>query len=339
MAVARLMVSVRWSQRGRVGVRPAMPVCVGACGTMFVMAQQSENTAAQRDQHSGGTNHAQDGDSHKMPTWVARLNPVVRHVVLQFVGFGVIGFVCFFIDWGLLNVFVAALGMNPTVSGSISFLISLVVNYLASMQFVFIHRVDMARWMELTIFVICSVIGLIINGLIIAAMTQPFIGKSSHGFIVLMTNIAKIVATIIVSVWNFFSRKFTIDAPRAGHENDNTFAHRIGLWSLQHGPARWQRPQGAPTMAASLITSAAFSSKWAMPADPVALPFYEARIARGVDPVTAAEETAVLTRGLSRKIQDRQATMNAVAGMLGDDLATMPVDPPAKKKKQGKKSR
>jgi hypothetical protein len=47
----------------------------------------------------------------------------------------------------------------------------------------------------------------------------------------------------------------------------------------------------------------------------------------------------VLTRGLSRKIQDRQATMNAVAGMLGDDLATMPVDPPAKKKKQGKKSR
>lgn len=258
---------------------------------------------------------------------MARLNPVVRHVVLQFLGFGVIGFVCFFIDWGLLNVFVAALHMNPTISGTISFLVSLIVNYIASMQFVFIHRADMAHWMELLIFVICSVIGLILNDLIIAAMTQPFIGKSSHGFIVLMTNIAKIIATIIVGVWNFFSRKFTIDAPRVGHENDNTFAHRVGIWSLTHTPSRWLRPVDAPSMASSLITSDAFSSKWSMPADPVSLPFYEARIARGMDPKSAAEQAATLTSGISRRTRDRQATMTKVASLLHDDLATMPVNP------------
>lgn len=263
----------------------------------------------------------------KMPGWIARLNPVGRHVILQFVGFGVIGFVCFFIDWGLLNVFVAGFQMNPTISGTISFLISLIVNYVASMQFVFIHRADMARWMELTIFVICSIIGLIINGLIIAIMTQPFIGKSTHGFIVLMTNIAKIVATIIVGVWNFFSRKFTIDAPRQGHENDNTFAHRIGVWSLTHGPAKWRRPHKAPSLATSLITASAFSSRWALPADPVSMPFYEVRIARGEDPKQAAEESAVLTRGISRKIRDREQAMTTVAQMLSGELTAQPVDP------------
>lgn len=296
------------------------------------MAKQSGNN---QQQALKGSN-AQGGDQ-KIPSWAQGLNPVVRHVLLQFIGFGVIGFVCFFIDWGLLNVFVAALHMNPTVSGTISFLVSLIVNYIASMQYVFIHRVDMARWMELLIFVICSVIGLILNDAIIAAMTQPFMGHRSHGFIVLMTNIAKIIATVIVGFWNFFSRKFTIDAPRVNHENDDTFAHRIGLWSLAHGPSRWLRPQGAPDMASSIITAAAFSSKWAMPADPVALPFYEARIARGADEKTAAEESAVLTRGISRKSKDRQKAMNTVAGMLGADLEAMPVDPVAKK--TAKKSR
>ena len=304
------------------------------------MAKKNENVSENVPKAaSAGTGGAQDAGREsqtKMPDWVARLNPTVRHVVLQFIGFGIIGFVCFFIDWGLLNVFVAAFHMNPTISGTISFLVSLVVNYLASMQYVFIHRVDMARWMEMTIFVICSVIGLLINDLIIFVMTQPFMHTSSHGFIVLMTNIAKIVATILVSVWNFFSRKFTIDAPRPGHENDDTFAHRIGIWSLTHGPSRWLRPAGAPSMGASLVTSAAFSSKWAMPADPVALPFYEARIARGVDPKTAAEDCAVLTRGISRKHGDKQQAMDTVAGMLEEDLATMPVDPvPTGRKTQG----
>lgn len=275
---------------------------------------------------SGSAGSVKDGDKD-VPTWARKMNPVVRHVVLQFLGFGVIGFLCFFIDWGFLNIFVAAFHMNPTVSGTLSFLLSLIVNYIASMKFVFIHRADMARWMELVIFLICSVIGLIINAIIIALMTQPFMGTRSRGFIILMTNIAKIIATIIVGVWNFFSRKFTIDAPRVGHENDNTFAHRIGVWSLEHGPSKWQRPQGAPDMASALLTADSFSSKLALPADPVSLPFYEIRVASGMGIREAAEEAAIVTRGISRKFKDRQQAMDTVARMLPCELTVTPVDP------------
>lgn len=180
----------------------------------------------------------------QLPQWAQNMNPALRHLLAQFIKFGVIGFVCFFIDWGVLNILVAAFHVNPTLAGTISFLISLVVNYVASMRYVFRHRSDMAQWMELVLFVICSVIGLGINSGIIWAMTSPFTraANPSRAMIIVMTNIAKIIATIIVSVWNFVSRKLTIDVPRPGHEEDDTLARRIGLWSLNHGPKKYRTP-------------------------------------------------------------------------------------------------
>ena len=44
---------------------------------------------------------------------------------------------------------------------------SLIFNYLASMKFVFKHRDDMARWMEILIFVAGAVVGLFMNDAII----------------------------------------------------------------------------------------------------------------------------------------------------------------------------
>ena len=53
--------------------------------------------------------------------------------------------------------------MNYLVSATISFTVSVVFNYLASMRYVFTHKEDMSRRREFVIFIILSVIGLLIN--------------------------------------------------------------------------------------------------------------------------------------------------------------------------------
>jgi hypothetical protein len=54
---------------------------------------------------------------------------------------------------------------------------------------------------------------------------------------VLYTNIAKLVATVIVAVWNFIIRKWLLDAPSPDKTvNTCSFAHRLGQWSIHHDP-------------------------------------------------------------------------------------------------------
>ena len=62
--------------------------------------------------------------------------------------FGIVGVVAFIIDWGLMNILLMT-HMHNVLATSISFFVSLIFNYLASMKFVFKHRPDMARWMEI----------------------------------------------------------------------------------------------------------------------------------------------------------------------------------------------
>ena len=81
--------------------------------------------------------------------------------------FGIVGVIAFIIDWGILNILVGAFHMHNVLAATISFIISLIFNYVASMKMVFKHREDMARWMEIVIFVVGAVIGLFMNDAII----------------------------------------------------------------------------------------------------------------------------------------------------------------------------
>ena len=81
--------------------------------------------------------------------------------------FGIVGVIAFIIDWGILNLLVGLFHMHNVLAATISFIISLIFNYVASMKVVFKHRDDMARWMEIVIFVVGAVIGLFMNDAII----------------------------------------------------------------------------------------------------------------------------------------------------------------------------
>lgn len=130
----------------------------------------------------------------------------MKGLIEQFLKFGVVGAIAFLIDYGVLMLLSQVIGMDPVISASISFVVSVVFNYAASMRYVFTRRDDISRRREFTIFVILSAIGLVINEIIMV------IGVNVLGDSALMVTITKLVATAIVMVWNFVSRKKWLDA-------------------------------------------------------------------------------------------------------------------------------
>lgn len=124
----------------------------------------------------------------------------------QIVRFGVVGATAFFVDYGVLMLLSQVMGIDPVIAAAISFSVSVVFNYLASMRFVFSHRDDLVPTHEFAIFVILSLVGLALNELIMWA------GTSIAGSGALAVTVTKVVATAVVMVWNFWSRKRWPDA-------------------------------------------------------------------------------------------------------------------------------
>ncbi|MDD6729979.1 MAG: GtrA family protein [Eggerthellaceae bacterium] len=127
----------------------------------------------------------------------------MKKLIHQFMKFGVVGIIAFFIDYGLLFVLTEFGGINYLVSATISFTASVIFNYIASMRYVFTHKEDMSRRKEFVIFVVLSAIGLVINNVCMWAGVEIF------GIHYMIT---KIGATAIVMVWNFVTRKIFLDA-------------------------------------------------------------------------------------------------------------------------------
>lgn len=130
----------------------------------------------------------------------------MRKLIEQFLKFGIVGVIAFCIDYGVLMLLSQVLGADPVLSAAISFCVSVIFNYLASMKYVFQRRDDMSRQREFIIFIALSVVGLVINEIIMAA------GTSALGAGAFAVTFTKLVATAVVMVWNFFSRKKWLEA-------------------------------------------------------------------------------------------------------------------------------
>jgi putative flippase GtrA len=158
---------------------------------------------------------------------------------MQMFKFFIVGGASWIIDFGVLNLLVGPAHFNANVATTISFLISTIFNYFVSMRYVFTRREDMARWMEMTIFLVSSIIALLLTNLIVWIFTSLVLPSNAalteHGTYILFTDIGKVIATIIVSVWNFGIRKWLLDAPSPTHKTGKT-ATRLGEFSLKHGP-------------------------------------------------------------------------------------------------------
>ncbi len=127
----------------------------------------------------------------------------MKNLIAQLMKFGIVGVIAFCIDYGLLALLTEVFGVNYLVSATVSFTVSVIFNYLASMRYVFTHKEDMSRRREFVIFVVLSVIGLLINN---ACMWAGVELLNVHYLI------TKIFATAVVMVWNFVTRKIFLDA-------------------------------------------------------------------------------------------------------------------------------
>lgn len=126
----------------------------------------------------------------------------MRNLIEQLLKFGIVGVVATVIDFGVMIALREGAGLTPVVASTISFCVSLVFNYVASMRFVFARRDDMGRAREFTTFLVLSLVGLGINALLMWAGTE----LATYDY-----RLVKVVATAVVMLWNFVTRKIFLE--------------------------------------------------------------------------------------------------------------------------------
>ena len=126
----------------------------------------------------------------------------MKKLILQMVKFGAVGFLCFFIDYGIMLLLTELAGVNYLISCCISFSVSVIVNYLLSMHFVFVAKANMKKRTQFVIFVILSVIGLGLNQLFMWLFVD---------LVHIPYQIAKLAVTAIVMLFNFVTRKVFLE--------------------------------------------------------------------------------------------------------------------------------
>lgn len=125
-----------------------------------------------------------------------------KNLIRQIMKFGFVGGSAFVIDAGILFVLTNFCGIHYLVSGMISFTVSVIYNYILSIKWVFDAKKDGNKTQELIVFIGLSVIGLGINQLFMWILVDM------AGIYYMLS---KIIATFIVMVYNFVTRKIFIE--------------------------------------------------------------------------------------------------------------------------------
>ena len=134
-----------------------------------------------------------------------------QKLFVQIMRFAVVGGIAFVIDFGLLLFLTEYVGLNYLLSATISFIVSVIVNYLLSIAWVFTAAKGQPKSktksaIQIILFFILSTCGLFINNGIIWFSVEIL----SISYI-----IGKLVATFVVMVFNFITRKILLEGKRA----------------------------------------------------------------------------------------------------------------------------
>ena len=126
----------------------------------------------------------------------------MKKLIEQMIKFGFVGFLCFFIDWGIMVFLTEVFGITPLISSTISFTVSVTVNYILSVTFVFETDKNANKGSQFVIFVLLSIVGLGVNELCM------WLGTDLLGIHYMIT---KVGATAVVMVYNFITRKIFLE--------------------------------------------------------------------------------------------------------------------------------
>lgn len=124
-----------------------------------------------------------------------------NELVQQIIKFAVCGGTGFVIDYVVFILLSQVLGVHYLIASIISFSISVIYNYILSIKWVFnVTKKQTSK--EFILFIILSVIGLGLNSLIMYICVD---------IINIHELISKVIATAIVMVYNFITRKMFIE--------------------------------------------------------------------------------------------------------------------------------
>lgn len=126
----------------------------------------------------------------------------MKKLINQILKFGVVGGIAFIIDYFVLFICTEFFGIYYLISSLISFSVSTVFNYIASIKWVFDVNQKKSQKKNFILFIVFSVIGLGLNQLI-----MWFGVDMLHIYYMLV----KIGATAIVMVFNFITRKMFLE--------------------------------------------------------------------------------------------------------------------------------
>ena len=131
-----------------------------------------------------------------------KVSKKTENLLIQIFKFGIVGGIAILIDYIVLFCCKEFIGLSVLLSAAIAFTVSVVYNYIASVKWVFDVNKEKSAKKNFVIFIILSIIGLIITEIIM------WIGSDIMKINYL---IVKIIATAIVMVFNFITRKMFLE--------------------------------------------------------------------------------------------------------------------------------
>lgn len=144
------------------------------------------------------------------------------NVLVQFFRYIFVGGLAFLVDFGVftfLTTFFAFFMAYYIWANIISFVLGLTANYFFSVRWVFNNRNVRNKLFEFVLFAGVGLIGLVLNSFFIWLFKEHILAgisitpdKIEFGRKVLDVKIviSKLIATVLVYLWNFFARKLTL---------------------------------------------------------------------------------------------------------------------------------
>ena len=123
-------------------------------------------------------------------------------MILQVIKFGIVGVIAALVDVGVLVALKEGLSVDVLLASTVSFSVSVIVNYLLSMAFVFKSK-NQGRVKEFILFVLLSIGGLLLNQLIL------WVGVRFTSAYYLFV---KFLAMVLVPIYNFITRKIFLES-------------------------------------------------------------------------------------------------------------------------------
>ena len=133
--------------------------------------------------------------------------------IKEIIKFVFTGGICFLIEYAALIALKEWLALDVLLATPLAFLISVIANYLLCVRWVFPAAQEGSRRAQIG-FLLTSLMGLALNWFIMWALTALFgedaVLLSLFGLDIKVYMVNKVIATGLVMVWNYFTKRWVL---------------------------------------------------------------------------------------------------------------------------------